>query len=290
VISPAYGSAMPPIRRLQGKVTIPSVALVVTLSMVACGGSNPAKQHPTRAAHATAIKTPLTEPVTAQVIARDRALGERALLRESDFSNEYAAVPRGGHEPPQEENATHLLQKAATCTLSERESTRSAPLNASALAQKNPATVSEEVGEVGESSKGPGGYVKIESTVTVEATVAAAREWFSILEQTQMASCIAEAERAFTIQDSPGLLKPGNSVGKARVTQLTLPRYGDQTVGYRLTFPITAEGHSFSHYLDFVLVRKGRAHVMLTFGRVFFPVSSTMERRLTALTARRLRA
>lgn len=280
---------MPPIRRLQGKTTILSVALIVALAMAACGASNPAKQHPTRAGHTTAVRTPLTEPVSPQVIARDRALGERALLRESDFSSQYAAAPRGGHEGPQEEHATHLLQRAATCTRSERGSTSYAPFKASVLAHRNPATVSEEVGEVGESSKGPGGYVKIESTVTVEPTVAAAREWFSILEQPQMPSCIGEANRAFVIQDSPGLVKPGNSVGTARVAQIALPRYGDQTIAYRLTLPITAEGHNLSYYLDYVLLRIGRAHAMLTFGRVYFPVSGTMERRLTALTARRLR-
>jgi hypothetical protein len=167
-------------------------------------------------------------------------------------------------------------------------STSYARLNASALAYKNPATVSEEVGEVGEPSH-PKGNITAESTITVEPTLAAAREWFSILEQPQLASCVGEALRAVTIEESAGLRKPSNSVGKAQAARVAFPRSGDQTVAYRLIIPIVAEGQNLSVYYDSVLVRKGRADVMLTFARVHLPVSSRMEQRLTALTARRLR-
>jgi hypothetical protein len=166
-------------------------------------------------------------------------------------------------------------------------STSYAPLTASVLAHKNPATVSEEVGEAGEPSH-PKGNITAESTITVEPTLAAAREWFSILEQPQLASCVGEADRAAALEESPGLRKPGNSVGKAQTARITFPRNGDQTVAYRLIIPIVAEGQSLSSYYDYVLVRKGRADAMLTFARVDLPVSSRMEQRLAALTARRL--
>lgn len=132
----------------------------------------------------------------------------------------------------------------------------------------------------------PKGNITAESIITVEPTLAAAREWFSILEQPQLASCAGEAFRALVIEESPGLLRRGNSVGKAQVARVAFPRYGDQTVAYRLIIPIVAEGQNLS---DYVLVRRGRADVMLTFTRLCMPVSSTMEQRLTALTTRRLR-
>jgi hypothetical protein len=274
---------------IRRRTAILSASLIVALSMSACGSGSPAEtsKRGATAGRTTAVKTPLTEPVSPRVIARDRALGERALLRESDFSSEYAAAPRGGKEPPQEELATHLLIRAATCTRSEGGWTSYAPLNASALAYKNPATVSEEVSEVGESQAK--GNIGVENTITVEPTAAAAREWFSILEQPQLASCVGEAFRAHAIEESPGLRKSGNSVGKAHVAKVASPRYGDQTVAYRLIIPIFAEGHNLSVYYDYVLVRKGRADVMLTFTRLYVPVSSRMEQRLTALMVRRLR-
>ena len=51
--------------------------------------------------------------------------------------------------------------------------------------------------------------------------------------------------------------------------------------------PLSA--HNFASYLDYVLVRRGRAHTMLTFEKVGGPVSAKMEQRLSALTTRRLR-
>jgi hypothetical protein len=265
-------------------ILIGSVSLFGAGYMTGCGSS---AKHDTTAGETAVAKTPATH-VSRQVVARDRALGERALLRESDFPSEYAAVPRGPKEPPQEERATHLLQMAANCMRSQGGATSYTPLDAAVLANENPATVSEEVGEVGEPPH-PKGYVTIESTVTVEPTVAAAERWFSILGQPQVASCIGEADRTVITKESAGLQKPGNSVGKARVARLSLPRRGDQTVAYRLIRPVIAEGHQLNFYLDYVLVRKSRAHVMLTFTRVDSPVGDAMERRLTALTARRLR-
>ena len=274
---------------IRPRATIGSASLVVALSMSGCGTGSPAEtgKPVATAGRASAVKTPLTEPVSPRVIARDRALGERALFRESDFTSEYTAVPRGGKEPPQKEAASHLLMRAATCMRRAGRSTSYALLNASVLAHKNPATVSEEVGEVGEPSH-PKGNITAESTITVEPTLAAAREWFSILEQPQLASCVGEALRAVAIEESPGLRTSGNSVGKAKASRLAFPRNGDQTVAYRLIVPIVAEGQTLSIYDDYVLVLKGRADVMLTFARVALPVSSRMEQRLTALTARRL--
>ena len=81
----------------------------------------------------------------------------------------------------------------------------------------------------------------------------------------------------------------GNSVGRAGIAGLAVPRSGGQSVAYRLTVPMVAEGHNFTAYVDYVLLRKGRAHVMLTFERLNRPVSSELERWLTAATARRLR-
>jgi hypothetical protein len=261
-----------------------SILVLALLALNGCGGTY------AKATNQSGTATPLTEPLPPRVIARDRALGERALLRQSDFPRGFNASPRGHNEPPQEERAIHLLQKSATCVRSNAGPRRYAPLTASVLARKNPATVSEEVSEVAE--RGPpetrGGNIGIESVVTVEPTVAAAMELFKIIAQPQLAACIGEAFRNYVLLESSGLRKPGNSVNMARVARLDFPGYGGQTVAYRLMFAIRAEGMSLSVYFDYVLIRKGRADAMLTFTRLDEPVSSAMERRLTALTARRL--
>jgi hypothetical protein len=247
-----------------------TIAVVATtfVAVGGCGGSS--------AGHTTPVKRPLTEPVSPRIVAQDRAIGERALLRGSGFPSEYVADVKGAEGSLSPEHLVHTV--AATCSR----------LHASALAHRNPATVSQDVGEGG-SSEGSKGYVNVDNTVTVEPTLAAAKEWFTILDQPQTPSCVGEAFRAVTLQESPGLRKPGNSVGKTSVEQLAFPPYGDQSVAYRLINPIIAEGHNFAVYLDYVLVRRGRAHTMLTFEKVGGPVSTKMEQRLTAMTTRRLR-
>ncbi len=242
--------------------------LVVLLYMTGCGPSSSAA----RAGHQTAS----TERASPRVVAEDRALGERALLRQSDFPAEYEGGVRGGEEEPS--SPGRLLHYTAITCLHR---------DLSVVARKNPATVSS--GDFGDNTDegAPSGYIHIENTVTVEPTVVTAKTWFSIFDRPDAPPCFGEAFRAAIT--SPGLRKSGNSVGKAHIAHLALPRYGAQSVAYRLTVPIVAEGHSYVTYLDYVLVRKARVHMMLTFERLDRPVSSKLEKRVTAQTARRLR-
>jgi hypothetical protein len=210
-------------------------------------------------------------------VAEDRKLGERALLRQSYFPSEYEGGIRHGEEPT---SVNHLLHFAATQCLH---------VDGPVVAHKNPATVwSGEFGDNREEGA-PSGYPHIENTVTVEPTEAAARLWLSIFARARAPWCIGEADRIASLQASPGQRKLSNSVGAARISRLGVPRYGDQSVAYRLTIPILVEGHHLSEYLDYIIVRNGRAHMMLTFEKLDDPVSTTMERHLTSETTRRLR-
>jgi hypothetical protein len=256
------------VRRTRRHFTITPVA--VTFAAVGgCGGGS--------AGRTTPAKTPLTERVSQRVVAKDRATGERALMRESDFPGEFVG---GLKEEEDSLSPTDLLRKAATSCLR---------LNISVLANMDPATVTSQKFEESADEGAKGGYIDIQNTVTVEPTVAAASEWFSILDRPQAPSCIGEAFRNAILEESPGLRKSGNAVGKARVGQMAFPWYGDQSVAYRLIVPIVAEGHNLSTYPDYVLVRKGRAHTTSAFRRVGTAVGSKMEQRLIVLTTRRLR-
>jgi hypothetical protein len=221
--------------------------------------------------------TPLTSPVSRRVVERERALGKSALLRQSDFPAEYVAES----DEPQNisDRATHLLAKAvAACP----------QLHATVLAHRNPGTVSQEVGEEAEPPH-PKGFVNIESTITVLPGPSAARKWFALVAQPEMASCLGKAARAEDLGQSPGLSPPNGSIGSAAVSKLALPHYGDQIAACRLEYRLVAEHRALTVNLDYVLVRVGRADALLTFSRVYAPVWASMEQRLTALTVRRLR-
>jgi hypothetical protein len=259
-----------------GKDTIRRAAslapgLAVVLFAAACGSGIAS------AGKTNLTFTPLMAPVSKRVVDRDKALGKRALLVQSDFSGEYVAA--SGEPPNVSHRATDLLGKAvAACPR----------LHASVLAHRNPATVSEEVSEVGEPLH-PKGNIDIESTITVLPGERAAREWFTLVAQPEMPACLGATVRDEILEESPGFSKPGNSVGPAEVSELAFPRYGDRITAYRLVYPITAEGQTLSVHLDYALARVGRADVLLTFERVSAPVWASMEHRLTALTVRRLR-
>lgn len=224
---------------------------------------------------AVAARSPAVSP---QVIAKDRALAERALLRERDFPSGYSGGVRNG-EQEEASGVNSLLHTAAVSCLR---------VNVASVTHKTRATVWS--GEFVENKEegAPDGYVHIENTVTVESTLAAAKTWFSMLAGRRAASCVGEALKAALLDGSPGLRDPGNLVSSAKIELLDLPRYGEQSIAYRVRVPITAEHDSYTTYFDYLLVRKGGAHMALTFEKFDAPVTRKLEQHLASATTSRL--
>jgi len=232
----------------------------------------------TAASCGMAVGAARSSAVSPQVIARDRALAERALLRERDFPSGYSGGVRNG-EQEEASGVNSLLHTAAVSCLH---------VNVASVTHKTRVTVwSGEFVENKEEGTSDG-YVHIENTVTVESTLAAAKTWFSILAGRRAASCIGEALRTAFLDGSPGLRDPGNSVSRASIELLDLPRFGEQSVAYRVRVPITAEHGSYITYFDYLLVRKGRAHMALTFEKLDAPVTRKLEQHLASETTNRL--
>jgi hypothetical protein len=199
-------------------------------------------------------------------------------LRQSDFptKTEYAGGLRQAGEPS---SVSQLLHDAARTCLHSRD-----PV----VTRNNPATVWS--GEYDDSTDegAPSGYPEIENLVTVEQTEEDAKQWYSTFSSRRAASCVGEADRAVILEESPGLRDSGNSVSKASVDPLRFPHYGEQSIAYREKVPLYAEGHSYTTYTDYVLVRKGRAYMILRFEKLGAPQSRGLEERLTTRTAKRL--
>jgi hypothetical protein len=157
------------------------------------------------------------------------------------------------------------------------------------VTRQNPAAVWS--GEYNDNTEegAPSGYPTIENVVTVEPTEAEAKIWYSTFTTRRAASCIGEAERRADFQSSPGLHEKGNSVGNATVVALKFHQYGEQSSAFRDKLLLNAERLKFTTYADYVLVRKGRAHMILRFEKLDAPQSRKLEERLIRLTAQRLR-
>jgi hypothetical protein len=69
---------------------------------------------------------------------------------------------------------------------------------------------------------------------------------------------------------------------------MSFPSYGDQSIAYRVTIPISYKGLNPSFYIDIVAARKGRATTGLSFVGEVTPFDSSMEQQLTSLTVSRL--
>jgi hypothetical protein len=69
----------------------------------------------------------------------------------------------------------------------------------------------------------------------------------------------------------------GNAPTGVEFTPLTVPSFGDSTVGYRLKANVTASGVALTLYFDLVLMAKDRAEVSATFLNIGQPFDNVLE-------------
>ncbi|MHB8438988.1 MAG: hypothetical protein ACYDD4_07480 [Acidimicrobiales bacterium] len=130
----------------------------------------------------------------------------------------------------------------------------------------------------------------VDSDVDYLATPSAAQSRMAVLQQSDFPSCFASAVNSVLANAKNSGLPSGASLGKVTVNSISFPSYGNSSVAYRGTVPVTYQGQTIKLYLDLVAARKGRVLVGLTFGGFQQPLSSTLEQRLTATVVNRLQS
>jgi hypothetical protein len=130
--------------------------------------------------------------------------------------------------------------------------------------------------------------------VRYRGSTADASAEFIVLQDPKLPTCLQTAvteviHYSLEHPTDPSSTVPADlTIGKSTVAQMSFPSYGDQSIAYRVTIPISYKGLSPSFYLDVVGVRKGRATTGLYFQGEVTPFDSSMEQQLTALTVSRL--
>jgi hypothetical protein len=203
----------------------------------------------------------------------DRALGDRALLRLTDFPTGWTASAR--RKTPSQPK---LDQEVAACL-------HVAP---SLVNERDPAEVRSP------DFKHTGGG-EISNTVTVTPTPDVAANQFSVFTKPETARCLRdgiEQEIRYTLSHPKAGSRTVNGVsfGHATVEQMSFPSIGDQSIAYRVGLSVSAKTLHFPLYFDVVLVRAGRAELSLNFSGLLVPTSPSTEIALTDLTVRRLDA
>jgi hypothetical protein len=243
------------------------LAAAIAASGVGCGGSSgrgtSSSKTTSRAATAASkavaasyvASTAASQPT--QNVAADRAIGQGALLRLSDF-------PTGWTAEPNESNPKGAAALASCLGV------------APSLLFGKPTRVDSP------KFKHSGGDT-VENSVAVEPTTAIAKEWIAAYKQERAASCL---ETAITTKLKESAAEV--TYGKATVAPMSFPSYGEELVAYRITVPAKGEGTSIDIYLDGVLMRVGRGHTSLDFTSSLTPSESVQEEHLTSVTAGRL--
>lgn len=212
----------------------------------------------------------VTSPGNANTAA-DKALAEQALLKLSDFPTGWTSKPSSSGGSPD------IYKRFASCLhTSLGLLTGTSPRGASSpdFSYTNQNSVSNRVG--------------------YESSPARVDEAMNVLREPQLPSCLESALNAYityTIQhptNPNSTLPSGVSVGNSTVAQMSFPNVGDQSIAYRVTVPVNANGLSIDIYVDLIAFVKGRAGVEMLFEAVGSPFDSSMEQQLTTLTEGRL--
>jgi hypothetical protein len=105
------------------------------------------------------------------------------------------------------------------------------------------------------------------------------------------------AQRCFTEEISKffvkSMLKEGQEdieLGEVTFNELSFEDFGDDSLAFRLTVPVSSQGFEVELYIDYVAVTKGRTGVTTTFQSVFTPFDTEEAQRLTAIVVDRIPA
>jgi hypothetical protein len=83
-------------------------------------------------------------------------------------------------------------------------------------------------------------------------------------------------------------LPAGVKLGQATVQQMSFPTYGDKSIAYQLSIPISYSGLSLAAYADEIVVIKGRADVIMSFQNSNDPFPTDQEQHYTGVVVGRL--
>jgi hypothetical protein len=167
----------------------------------------------------------------------DQEVADAAVLDEGDFGPEWEQLPPSGGERPRSQRAI------ARCLGEEPEVLypRGDP------SADSPVFVSPEDEEVS-------------SRTVVAGTEDAAMRRFELSASIDAQDCLAEELQRY-LEDEDPFPRQDVEIGDVRVVPRPDPDLGDESVGYRVSVPLTAEGGEVEMHVIQVLVRVGRALV-----------------------------
>jgi hypothetical protein len=245
-----------------------SVAIALVSGLGACGSSS-------KSSGATAPSTTMqttTGSNTGQDVAADKAAAAAAALKLSDLPAGWTSTPA------QTAGSDAINTQLAQCM----------GVSAADLNTQGPTDYSTP------DFADPGGTNTISGSVGYTPSKANAQRTFAIYADAKAPACLSSTiktvfdEQIRHPSKTASSLPLGVTVGTPSTAKVTFPVTGDQTVAYRITLPVNAQGLTLSVYIDFVIATKGRARVEGDFENVGTPLATAQEQHYMGLVVDRL--
>ncbi|HEV3354096.1 MAG TPA: hypothetical protein VG076_14305 [Acidimicrobiales bacterium] len=232
------------------RLRILSIVPLLALIFAACGGGSSNSSSTT-----SAPSTSTTSASTPGSAVRDAAADARAqklVLVQADFPTGWTGTPAPATTP--EEKAAS--QELNNCTGSSGDDAKIADVKGDNFSMGSPTT---EVGSEAQIAKDEATYLK---------DVAA-------LKSSKFQPCLETFLTKALTQAASGAT-PTN----VQVSPLTVPKFGDVTVGVRMSAGLTVSGQTITLVIDAVAMGKSRAEVTGTFSNVSQPFDPALENTL----------
>ena len=177
----------------------------------------------------------------------DQAAADAVVLEDGDFGPEWERLPPSGGQRPRSQRAV------ARCLGVER----------GLLYPEDEPAADSKVFLSPEDQE-------VSSRTVVAPTEEAARERFDLLASVEARECLAEELQRY-LEDEDPFPRQDVDIGEVRVVSRRVPDLGEESAGYRVSVPLTAEGGEVEMHVAHVLVRVGRALVTVQATSLFDP-------------------
>lgn len=233
------------------------IGLVVPLVLAACGGGGSKSSSTTSAPSTSAASGTTSGAKDASAEARARKL----VLVQADFPQGWTGTPASADTA--EDKAAN--QEFSTCIGSSGESTQIADVKGDDFTMGSPATQAGSEAQI----------VKEE---------AAYRKDVAALKGPKFQPCFQDLlAKALT-------RAAGGTPANVQVSPLSVPTFGDVSVGLRMSATITVQGQSLSLVIDAVAIGKDKAEVTGTFSNLAQPFDQALEKTLIGKLGAKLNA
>jgi hypothetical protein len=226
-------------------MTVSAAMLVVT----ACGGGSGA----------------VTAPNTAKQLAADKALAKRAVLRLGDMPAGYKASPSSNS--PDDDIPQPVLSKFATCAKVPK-----AKIASLLNTHPDPSKPSVDSPDFDSNDASVGTSTSFQNNVELDRSSKDLSEFLEFLGAKSALKCW----RALFKSVFEATAAPGDSVRGLTVVGLPSPSMGDESAAFGVRVTVSGSTRAVKAYLDFYLVRRGRAAITLVASGIGQRVDSSL--------------